>query len=141
MKLSQGHGNFRIQSRKFCMMEVTRTPCPIYPLFYRTIVLIIHIFNIIKASWNTQRRRSSISFSLSLSHSGLPHKIKDMEIERNSKQAEIEIVRNELDKYKTEMESLEKENRKLENKIQRQLLQASPKPEDEANFAVSGLLE
>ena len=64
-----------------------------------------------------------------------------MEIERNSKQAEIEIVRNELDKYKTEMESLEKENRKLENKIQRQLLQASPKPEDEANFAVSGLLE
>ena len=52
---------------------------------------------------------------------GLPHKLKDLEIERNSKQAEIEILRKEMDRFKEEAENLVREKRRLEENLQKQI--------------------
>ena len=47
--------------------------------------------------------------------------MKNLEIERNSKQAEIEVVRKEMDRYKTEAENLDKEKCRLEESLQKQI--------------------
>ena len=47
--------------------------------------------------------------------------MKDLEIERNSKQAEIEVVRSEMDRFKAKAENLEREKRKLEESLHRHI--------------------